>query len=355
MILPSIAVVFLATLAIIFMPKFASAGAGDGGGGGVAGCDAFNYSTCYGAVWRYYKTTQDPYYLQTVGGPQTVVTGCSATGGFFAYVLVHKKYPTDPAYVRSWKIGPVDGNSGNRSIFFGGWTNYRIYSSPSDPLPVNPGWGDYSWYSAEKAFAQTKALGQNAGYEWNGSSLLGWFCYRGTDFRLTPSITGTPAYTDGDSTGTDKAALSPSVNNTGSTSSSPNTQWRVVTFRVPPGGGVPGGGDSGTIPETFFARGAIAVANGTGVTFPRNVTSLAVSKQVIGDFPIGTRICYALSVQPITQDNGNWRHSAPFCVVIAKSPKFQVHGGDIRVGSSFAGQAAADNSNITTSQTTKNR
>lgn len=176
----------------------------------------------------------------------------------------------------------------------------------------------------------------------------------GIDFNLTPSITGTPAFTDGDSTGANKATLSPSVNNTGSTASTNTIQWRIVHFNVAPNLAIPGGGDSGTIPETFYGNGAVAIANGTGQTFAKNVTNLSVSSQVIGDFPIGTRICYALSVQPITQSNAAWRHSAPFCVTIAKSPKFQVHGGDIRVGSNFVDQTPTSGSNIITSQTTKN-
>jgi hypothetical protein len=351
----SMAIVFFGVVGVIFMPRFVSAEAGSGGGGGSSGCSRGNYSTCFGAVWRYYKTNSNSYTIPNVGGGATTVTGCASTGGFFAYVLVNKNAPNDPNLVRSWKIGPVGGIAGDRSIFFGGWTNYRVFSNPSDGMPLNPNPGDYSWYSVEKAFAQTKALGQNSGYDWNGSSQLGWFCYRGTDYNLTPTITGTPAFTNGDSTGTDKATLSPSVNNTGSTSSDGNSQWRVVHFNIAPGLGVPGGGDSGSAPEQFYGNGAVAIANGTGVTFARNVTNLSVASQVIGDFPIGTRICYALSVQPITQSNGNWRNSTPFCVTIAKSPKFQVHGGDIRVGSNFADQTVTPGSNIVTSQTTKNR
>lgn len=340
---------------IIFIPRFVSAEAGSGGGGGSSGCKS-GYTTCFGAVWRYYQTNSNSYPIKNVGNTgYTYVTGCASTGGFFAYVLVNKSFPYDPNLVRSWRIGPVDGIAGNRSMFFGGWTNYRVYSNPSDGIPVNPNPGDYSWYSVEKAFAQTKALGQNSGYEWNGSSQLGWFCYRGLDFNLVPSISGTPAFTDGDSTGTNKATLSPSVNNTGTSTSTNNIQWRVVHFNVAPGTPVPGGGDSGAAPEQFYGHSAVAIANGTGVTFPRNVTNLSVASQVIGDFPIGTRVCYALSVQPITQSNGAWRHSIPFCVTIAKSPKFQVHGGDIRVGSNFADQVVGSGSNITTSQTVKNR
>ncbi|MBC7459267.1 hypothetical protein H7200_00965 [Candidatus Saccharibacteria bacterium] len=340
----------------IALPRFVAAEAGSGGGGGFDGCSRFNYSTCTGAVWRYYKSNSNAYDIPNVGNQGvTTVTGCATTGGFFAYVLVNKNAPSDPGRVRSWKIGPVDNDPGNRSIFFGGWTNYRVLSNPSDPIPSNPQNGDYSWYSVEKAFAQTKARGQNSGYEWNGSSLLGWFCYQGLDYDLTPTIGGTPNYTDGDSTGADRARLTPAVNNRGSTSTGPDIQWRVVNFRIAPGGGVPGGGTNGNAPEQHFGNGAIAIASGAGRTFPQNVTNIAVADQVIGDYPIGTRICYALSVQPVTQNYGGWRHSAPFCVIIAKSPKFQVRGGDIRVGNNFIDQTVTAGSNITTSQTVKNR
>jgi hypothetical protein len=215
-------------------------------------------------------------------------------------------------------------------------------------------WQTYAQAQAEFDALPSKGV-STAGYRFGQN--VGYFCsdINPYDYNLIPTITGTPQFTDGDSTGTNKATLNPSVNNTGATASSSNAQWRVVHFNVAPAAPVPGGGDSGASPEAFYGHGAVAIANGTGVTFPRNVTNLSVAKQVIGDFPIGTRICYALSVQPISQNNGAWRHSTPFCVTIAKSPKFQVHGGDIRVGSNFADQSATSGSNIITSQTTKSR
>ncbi len=350
----SLVIVAVGILAFTFAPRFASAEAGPGGGGGSSGCSRGSYSTCYGAVWRYYKTNANSYTIPNVGGGATKITGCSAFGGFFAYVLVNKNDPNNANLVRSWKIGPNGGIAGDRSIFFGGWTNYRIASNASDPIPINPGSGQYSWYSVKKAFAQTQSLGQNGGYTWDGNSSLGWFCYQGLDFNLVPTITGTPTYSDGDSTGADKATLSPSVKNTGGSSSS-SAQWRVVTFQVPPNGSVPSAAINGTSPEQYYGNGAVAIASGTGVTFPRNVTPINVAQQAIGDYPIGTKLCYALSVNPVTQSNGSWSHSTPFCIVIAKSPKIQVHGGDIRVGSNFVDQTVGSGSNIITSQTVKNR
>jgi len=350
--LVSLTIVLVTVLAIILVPRFASAAAGPGGGGGTNGCASYNYSTCVGAVWRYYKSTSNSVAIKNVGAGYTYVSNCGSTGGYFAYVLVNKYNPNNESLVRSWKIGPVN-EAGDRSEFFGGWTRYYVYSSPGDPLPVNPGNGMYSWYSAQKAFEQTKALGQNSGYNWDGNSSLGWFCYRGLDFNLSPSITGSPTFATGDSSGSDKATLTPIVTNAGPTTSS-NASWRVVNFRLAPGVAVPNGGDSNTIPETYFGNGAVTIANGSQ-DFAKGASGVAVNQQIIGDFPLGTRICYALSVVPISQSNGNWRHSTPFCIIIAKSPKVQVHGGDIRVGSGFVGEAAPANANINTSQTIKKR
>jgi hypothetical protein len=232
-----IALFFMVALALFATSRTTLAEAGSGGGGGSSGCSAYNYSTCFGAVWRYYKTTSNSYAIKNVGAGYTYATGCAVYGGFFAYVLPHKNYPHDQSQVRSWQIGPVDGESGNRSEFFGGWTHYRVYSNPSDPIPTNPvNGGDYSWYAVEKAFAQAKNLGQTSGYNWNGSSTLGWFCYQGMDYKLTPSITVTPTISEGQGLVTPL----PVVNNGGTTASKDN-QWQVTTFVVDRNSTVPAG------------------------------------------------------------------------------------------------------------------
>jgi hypothetical protein len=343
----AVLVVVVGILTLVGPPKLVFAEAGPGGGGGSSGCASFSYSTCYGAVWRYYKSSSNAYKIPNVGGGNTVVSGCASSGGFFAYVLVNSNGGSG---VRSWKIGPVNGFTGNRSIFFGGWTNYRVFSKSTDSLPTNPSAGDYSWYSAKKAFQETKKLGQNSGYAWNGSSSLGWFCYKGSDFNLEPVISGSPDYANSDDSDTTQVALRPLVNNTGATSSSNNVEWRVVNFVVASGGTVPSGGTSSKSPAQFFGNGANTVASAEGKTFSRNITSITVSDQLLGSHPVGTRVCYALSLKPITQSSSSWRHSTPFCVVIAKSPKIQVHGGDIRAGSYFTGQTPAARSNIVTSK-----
>ncbi|MEO6109440.1 MAG: hypothetical protein ABIP50_00305 [Candidatus Saccharimonadales bacterium] len=335
----SIVIGLFAILAVLLTPHSASAGAGPGGGGGSNGCAAYNYSTCTGAVWRYYRTSSNAYNIRNVGSGYTTVTGCGSTGGFFAYVLVNRYSPNDGSLVRSWKIGPVDGDSGNRSKFFGGWTKYYLYSDPGDALPVNPGDGMYSWFSAQKAFEQTKSLGQNAGYSWDGGSSLGWFCYRGLDFNLTPLITGTPKDVDGS---TNDITVTPTVKNAGPTNSS-SIEWRITKFRVEPGIAVPGGSTGSGTPISFYGnKDGTDVKVVTGRTFGVTTTNLAgeVAKQSVGDYPLGTRICFGLSVKPYSQSSGNWRYSPPFCVTITKKPKIQVWGSDVLVGRPFPGSTA---------------
>lgn len=147
------------------------------------------------------------------------------------------------------------------------------------------------------------------------------------NFSLNPTISVSPDSSEGGS----QATLTPSVNNSGATGSS-NVQWRVTTFRVPPGSSVPGGPtNNGTDPVTHYGNNASTAASGTR-TFARGNNAIAVAAQTIGDYPVGYRVCYALSVQPRTQSSSQWRHSAPDCVIISKKPKVQILGNDLIVG-----------------------
>lgn len=51
------------------------------------------------------------------------------------------------------------------------------------------------------------------------------------------------------------------------------------------------------------------------------------------DTAVGTRVCFVVSVsRPSREPSPSWRHSALRCVIVAKEPKMQVWGGDIRAG-----------------------
>ena len=171
------------------------------------------------------------------------------------------------------------------------------------------------------------------------------------NFNLNPSVTGSPPSSEG---GGSTATITPNVANGGVTSST-SVEWQLTNFRLQPSVPVvpvPGGATNATAPVSYFRNGATTVASGNRV-FNKGNTSVGSGPQVIGDFPVGTRICYALSVRPYNQSTTDWRHGTPFCITIAKSPKLQVRGGDIRVGSNFAGQTLTGTSNITTRQSIK--
>lgn len=158
----------------------------------------------------------------------------------------------------------------------------------------------------------------------------------GYNFNLVPTMTGTPNYSPGGSDTT--ATITPAVQNTGSTPSSSNVQWQVTNFIVPPNRAIPNGGDDGQTPVQHYGYGAKVINSAVGQTFPAGLTSLAPSSQQLPDLPLGTKVCYGLSVQPFSQSSGGaWRHSAPFCVTIGKSPKVQILGGDLILGRSFPG------------------
>ena len=69
--------------------------------------------------------------------------------------------------------------------------------------------------------------------------------------------------------------------------------------------------------------------------FPTGTRAFQIRNLTAGDLPVGTRLCYALSVysyNTATGTNQRWRHSAPRCVIVAKSPVVNVTGGDVIVG-----------------------
>jgi hypothetical protein len=171
------------------------------------------------------------------------------------------------------------------------------------------------------------------------------------DFNLTPSITGSPQT----SVGGEDAKLIPSVTNSGSATSTP-AAWVVSRYVVLPGRTYTTGTDPTLDPGTYLPGSTPPIASGS-TSFGKGTTTAPVGLPLVNDpladYDIGSKVCYVMSVQPATESSAIWRHSPPFCIVIAKSPKLQVHGGDIRVGSRYTDQTATVSSNITTSQNKK--
>jgi hypothetical protein len=148
-----------------------------------------------------------------------------------------------------------------------------------------------------------------------------------TPYSLVPTITGSPAVIDN---GGQDVTLVPTIRN-GNSGTSKTANWETTKFVVAPGSTVPGAAINTINPKGYYKNGAQTVASGSG-TFTPSSPSLIVPVQTIGDYIVGTKICFALSVAPHNQLSNDWRHSDPFCTVIAKKPKVQVLGGDLIVG-----------------------
>jgi hypothetical protein len=158
-------------------------------------------------------------------------------------------------------------------------------------------------------------------------------------YSLNPSITVSPTISEGDAT----INLAGKVNNTGGASGA--VQWQATTFTLAPAAAMPGSGASALTPVAFYKNGATVIQSGSQA-FPTNVSGVSppLNPQVIGSYPVGTRICYTLSVQPYLAGSPLWNHSPPACVTISKSPKVQVLGSDLIVGRGLA----APGSNVVT-------
>lgn len=143
--------------------------------------------------------------------------------------------------------------------------------------------------------------------------------------------------------------VSTSVNNTGN-SRSQSTRWEITKITVEPGARAPREGDPATASATapcqssggassgnYFqnATGSCEnVGSGTGrfdLGSPAQNLRPSANNINVDDLPAGTRLCFALSVQPRTHNDSRWMHSRVSCTIVGKKPKVQVWGGDAYV------------------------
>ena len=138
------------------------------------------------------------------------------------------------------------------------------------------------------------------------------------------------------------------VTNTGPTKSR-NTTWQLTELTVEPGEPVPNGGvakttsaapcshsggvSGGTALESLPEVSCKNLENGKNKVFNPGSTYMSdQNSSKVDDLPVGTKICFVLSVKAYSSSNSNWRHSAPKCNIVGKRPKIQVLGGDLRSG-----------------------
>lgn len=198
-------------------------------------------------------------------------------------------------------------------------------------------------------------------WKWNSDGSSGWgdcvqiyikISWTVYDYTLTPSVTtSSTGVVDPGSTVT----VTPKVDNTGPTPSQP-TDWQLSLVTIQPGGVVPSGGDNTTTPcvqyknpQTSCTDIDSSTKSGKQVFSPPSKT-LSDVLSTIPDLPVGTKICYGLSVKPFELHPSSpssalnvWRHSSLTCIVVAKSPVVQVRGGDLIVGRNQAGSEVRTN------------
>ncbi|HEX7484305.1 MAG TPA: hypothetical protein VF281_04070 [Candidatus Saccharimonadales bacterium] len=244
----------------------------------------------------------------------------------------------------------------DRMGFANGWDGQRsapsrnVDGTPKGPLAgvlfdtVNPSAGNRTRYVV-KASDAGRTMCQRIGWEpgaWNNDGRLAsnYACANVPyNYDLTPGVSGPNGVT---TVGAPIPTVTPTVNNSlpgspSKTTDSMPTEWQLKRIEVAPGGSIPmTQQENGSVPCAHYGNNCIDKGSGTRV-FPAGGTTLALlNDETVGpNTPVGTRICYTLSVRPYQQiayqpANNNWRHSVPVCVTVSKQPKVQVWGGDLR-------------------------
>jgi hypothetical protein len=155
-------------------------------------------------------------------------------------------------------------------------------------------------------------------------------------YSLTPAVTVDPSTSIEPG---QQLTASPVVTSEGAGSAT-GIGWQLTRFVVPRNGTVPGAAINGSAPRDFYRTDPTASGQSN---FPSGPTSLERSSSITEDLPVGSRVCYALSLQPYTNENSSnlWRHSQPACAAVSKQPKVQVLGGDLLVGRGTYNNVAA--------------
>ena len=165
-----------------------------------------------------------------------------------------------------------------------------------------------------------------------------------SNFELKPTITVSP------SSGEYGAVISidAAVNNdsTVSKTASNSTKWSIRRVIISPTGSIKSSDVNDQSAETYFGGNEVvnsAANHSSGQSFSLGVTSLSseIPEQRVPDEPVGTRICYTLSVDPYRHDSTKYSHAmSSSCLVVSKRPKVQVIGGDLLVGRVMEGASA---------------
>jgi len=169
-------------------------------------------------------------------------------------------------------------------------------------------------------------------------------------YDLTPTLASTlPAATASDIVPTDPN-MTGIITNVGRKASPSNDStfpgnkvavWEYSGFTLLPGATVPpASSDTPQDPQAYYrvasgsrVQGNITIidsGSGSYAAKSTNTVGQWIAQVLTSGLPLGTRICWGLSIQHYAYGSGNdWRHSAPKCVMVAGEPTVQVQGGDL--------------------------
>ena len=159
-----------------------------------------------------------------------------------------------------------------------------------------------------------------------------------------------------------KINVTGNINNNGLTKSRPGGNWQIsrIIFNGTPSATQKQGGESSTeacgwSKYNSGKRNCNKTNEGTwtgSINNGSNFSNGIIDETTAGDEPVGTTVCFVLSIQPYAEGSSGWRHSDLQCITYGKKPKVQVWGGDVIAGRSIDG--TTQTSKIETSLSVKN-
>jgi len=176
-------------------------------------------------------------------------------------------------------------------------------------------------------------------------------------YSLTPTITVNDSATRGSAETNSQVTVKPTVTRGATDTNSKATDWRVTELRYKPGS-APSATDSAAKSNSASApcdaftsagRNYCSEFQKDGAKVFTDTTTTGTYGYQIGDYPVGTSICFVNSVSKPTQsDTPTWAHSSMVCTIIGKKPKIQVWGGDLVSANYVNSSVSAKNINGTT-------
>jgi hypothetical protein len=239
------------------------------------------------------------------------------------------------------KLGFSNGWNGNiepQGIFSLNPGQTQIVGDGSSP----PRYQDYSAYDVTQAdvggrLCQSISWGP---WAWNDGA---WRASGAACANVPYNFNLTPIVNVSTQNGEPGATISPvqsHVSNSGPTKSRDATKWELTRFVIPKDGSKPAGADTRQSPCDYYDNGCTTIGSGNQTFMPGDTPLAPVSVAPIDDLPLGSQLCFALSVSGYNAgrdpNDGWWRHGAPDCIRIGKTPKLQVWGGDVAARGSIS-------------------